>query len=69
MVRLLGLILEKCRFITGADAGSVYIVEGGARGSEGDRTLRFMISQNDSLQIDFREFSLPSTRSRSSGAR
>ena len=56
VVRLIGLILEKARYVTGADAGSVYIVEGG--GHE-ERSLRFMISQNDSLAIDFREFTLP----------
>jgi HD-GYP domain-containing protein (c-di-GMP phosphodiesterase class II) len=56
--KLLGLILEKTRYVTDADAGSVYIVEGlGLPPLE--RTLRFMVSQNDSLQIDFREFSLP----------
>ncbi len=56
--RLLGLILEKSRYITDADAGSVYIVEGMTLAPK-ERTLRFMISQNDSLAIDFREFSLP----------
>src|SRR5213076_1483034 len=59
VVRLLGLILEKCRYITGADAGSVYIVEAGAASSGDERTLRFMISQNDSMPVDFREFTLP----------
>jgi HD-GYP domain-containing protein (c-di-GMP phosphodiesterase class II) len=56
--RLLGLILEKSRYITDADAGSVYIVEGMTLAPH-ERTLRFMISQNDSLAIDFREFTLP----------
>ncbi len=56
--KLLGLILEKSRYITDADAGSVYVVEGMAL-QPADRTLRFMISQNDSVDIDFREFSLP----------
>jgi HD-GYP domain-containing protein (c-di-GMP phosphodiesterase class II) len=56
--KLLGLILEKSRYITNADAGSVYIVEGQALNPR-ERTLRFMISQNDSVQIDFREFTLP----------
>ena len=56
--KLLGLILEKSRYITGADAGSVYIVEG----KELDplkRTLHFMVSQNDSVPIDFSEYTLP----------
>ena len=56
--RLLGLILEKARFVTGADAGSMYVVEGddpvAAR-----RTLRFKLSQNDSLSFDSREFTMP----------
>ncbi len=56
--KLLGLILEKSRYVTDADAGSVYIVEGMALAPK-ERTLRFMISQNDSLSIDFREFTLP----------
>ena len=55
--KLLGLILEKSRYVTGADAGSVYIVEGQALNPR-ERTLRFMVSQNDSLQIDFREFTM-----------
>ncbi len=56
--KLLGLILEKSRYITDADAGSVYVVEGMALAPD-QRTLRFRISQNDSIAIDFREFSLP----------
>src|SRR5262249_16926307 len=45
--KLLGLILEKSRFITGADAGSIYVVEG----DDPDplrRMLRFKLSQNES---------------------
>jgi HD-GYP domain-containing protein (c-di-GMP phosphodiesterase class II) len=56
--KLLGLILEKSRFITGADAGSVYVVEG----DDPDplrRTLRFKLSQNDSMTFDWREFTVP----------
>jgi HD-GYP domain-containing protein (c-di-GMP phosphodiesterase class II) len=49
---LLGLILEKSRHITGADAGSVYVLEG-----EGidvrDKRLHFMLSQNDSMVVNF----------------
>jgi len=55
---LLEIILRRAREVTGADAGSVYIVEGMALAPK-ERTLRFMISQNSSLDIDFREFSLP----------
>jgi HD-GYP domain-containing protein (c-di-GMP phosphodiesterase class II) len=56
--RLLGVILEKSRFITGADAGSIYVVEG----DDPDplrRTLRFKLSQNDSRDFDSREFTMP----------
>ncbi|MES1172396.1 MAG: HD domain-containing phosphohydrolase [Bacteroidota bacterium] len=54
--KLLSLILEKCRQVTGADAGSVYVLEG--EGAPGDKRLHFMLSQNDSLRIDFQEFTL-----------
>jgi HD-GYP domain-containing protein (c-di-GMP phosphodiesterase class II) len=49
--KLLGMILEKSRYVTGADAGSIYIVEGDH--------LRIMVSQNDSVAVDFRAFALP----------
>ncbi len=56
--KLLDLILEKSRFITDADAGSIYVVEG----DDPDplrRTLRFKLSQNDSRTFDSREFTMP----------
>ncbi|APR84128.1 GAF domain protein [Minicystis rosea] len=56
--RLLGLILEKSRFITGADAGSVYVVEGDDPQPHA-RTLRFKLSQNASCVFDSREFVIP----------
>jgi len=61
--KLLGLILEKARFICAADAGSMYVVDGDdpvlAR-----RQLHFKLSQNDSVSFDSREFTMPiSTRS------
>jgi HD-GYP domain-containing protein (c-di-GMP phosphodiesterase class II) len=56
--KLLGLILEKSRFVTGADAGSMYVVEGeDPRPSH--RSLHFKMSQNDSLSFDSREFTMP----------
>jgi hypothetical protein len=88
---LLDLILFKSRQITGADAGSVYVLEAaeveesgpsGARsgqaslhlplprevlrrrsaalgaGNSGSTTLHFMLSQNDSMAVDFQEFTL-----------
>jgi HD-GYP domain-containing protein (c-di-GMP phosphodiesterase class II) len=56
--RLLDLILEKSRFVTGADAGSLYVVEGNER-EIARRTLRFKLSQNDSVSFDSREFTMP----------
>jgi HD-GYP domain-containing protein (c-di-GMP phosphodiesterase class II) len=63
--KLLDLILEKSRFITGADAGSLYVVEGDDPDPK-RRTLRFKLTQNDSVEFDWREFSVPvSSRSMS----
>ncbi len=62
--RLLNLILEKSRFITGADAGSLYVVEAQAPGVTAERRLRFKLSQNDSVSFPSKEFTIPlSTRS------
>ncbi len=73
--KLLAIILEKSRFVTGADAGSIYVVEDEttAAGEEGDNgpasrargpKLRFKLSQNESVNYDSREFVMPiSTRS------
>src|SRR5690606_17329137 len=59
--RLLDLILEKSRFITGADAGSIYVVE---TTDEGEGRLRFKLSQNESCAFPSSEFTIPvSTRS------
>ncbi len=62
--KLLALILEKSRQITGADAGSVYIVEapdddGDGRPDKGDKLLHFVVSQNDSAAVNLKEFRLP----------
>jgi HD-GYP domain-containing protein (c-di-GMP phosphodiesterase class II) len=56
--KLLDLILEKSRFITGADAGSIYVVEGDDPDPR-RRTLRFKLSQNDSVTFDWSEFTVP----------
>jgi HD-GYP domain-containing protein (c-di-GMP phosphodiesterase class II) len=56
--KLLALILEKTRFITGADAGSIYVVEGEDPNIE-RRTLHFKLTQNDSVNFDASEFSIP----------
>jgi HD-GYP domain-containing protein (c-di-GMP phosphodiesterase class II) len=60
---LLEMILTKAREITGADAGSLYLVDEKGRDalSDGpsDRHLRFKLTQNDSAQFPFAEFELP----------
>ncbi len=53
---LLGLILSKSRDITRADAGSLYLVE---EADGGEPRLRFRLSQNDSLDLDYTEFTIP----------
>jgi HD-GYP domain-containing protein (c-di-GMP phosphodiesterase class II) len=53
---LLTLILKRARDITGADAGSLYLVEGDGNGGQ---RLRFMLTQNDSFEFPFQEFTLP----------
>jgi HD-GYP domain-containing protein (c-di-GMP phosphodiesterase class II) len=53
---LLTLILKKAREITGADAGSLYLVDEDA---SRQRRLRFMLTQNDSVEFPFKEFTLP----------
>jgi HD-GYP domain-containing protein (c-di-GMP phosphodiesterase class II) len=68
--KLLGVILEKSRFVTGADAGSIYVVEecDPSKPSDGENgpvslvrgpLLRFKLSQNDSVAYDSREFLMP----------
>jgi HD-GYP domain-containing protein (c-di-GMP phosphodiesterase class II) len=56
---LLGVILEKSRFVTGADAGSIYIVERQSAGGVDRTVLRFKLTQNDSVSFDSREFTMP----------
>jgi len=58
--KLLSLILQKCRQVTGADAGSVYVVEeeGGSQAEykpAPKKFLHFMLSQNDSVKVDFKD--------------
>jgi HD-GYP domain-containing protein (c-di-GMP phosphodiesterase class II) len=54
---LLDMILRKSREITFSDAGSLYLVEEGEK--EDEKRLRFKLTQNDSLQMSFSEFTLP----------
>ncbi len=60
---ILNMILTKAREITGADAGSLYLVEelrqDALSAGPGDRRLRFKLTQNDSVQFPFAEFELP----------
>ncbi|PYM85443.1 MAG: HD family phosphohydrolase [Candidatus Rokuibacteriota bacterium] len=54
--RLLELILTKAREITHSDAGSLYLVE---ESDTGDRRLRFTLTQNDSVDVPFEQFTIP----------
>ncbi len=76
--RLLAMILLKAREITGADAGSLYLVEQtggsssgstsrGSNGAENARRLRFRLAQNDSVQFPYTEHTLPITESSMAG--
>lgn len=56
--RLLELILEKARLVTGADAGSIYVLEGADPDPTKNR-LRFKTSQNDSCDFESSEFTMP----------
>ena len=64
--KLLALILEKSRFITGADAGSIYVVEGDDP-EVARRRLHFKLAQNDSVSADFSEFTIPINEGSMSG--
>ena len=56
--RLLVQILDQAMALTSSDAGSLYLVERGE--AEGERRLRFKLSQNASLpDLPFVEFTLP----------
>lgn len=61
---LLRLILTKAREMVGADAGSLYIVEGPVAAEESpDETkpglMRFVLAQNDSVQVPFAATTIP----------
>src|SRR5215470_19635757 len=55
---LIETILSRAREITQSDAGSLYLVE---EGPDGSRDLRFVLAQNDSVDIPFRAARLPLT--------
>lgn len=56
--KLLDTILERARFLCGADAGSIYVVEGGEDDVR-DGALLFKLSQNHSIPFESQEFSIP----------
>ena len=70
------MILTKCREITRADAGSIYLVEEDEPGEEQrlvrdhrrpKKFLRFKMAQNDTIKIPFREVVLPMSESSIAG--
>jgi HD-GYP domain-containing protein (c-di-GMP phosphodiesterase class II) len=68
VTKLLDLILAKCRAITSADAGSLYLVERGKDPeSSKDDHLQFKLTQNDSVTIPFEERTMPLSESSISG--
>jgi HD-GYP domain-containing protein (c-di-GMP phosphodiesterase class II) len=68
---VLELILKKAREITGADAGSIYIVDERRTKDEDapefERVLRFQLSENESVPFHFRELMLPISESSIAG--
>ena len=72
--QLLALILTKAREITGADAGSLYVVEeedrsssASAQSAERLPQLRFKLAQNDSVQFPYSDHTLPITEESMAG--
>jgi HD-GYP domain-containing protein (c-di-GMP phosphodiesterase class II) len=69
--QLLNFILKKCREITSADCGSLYLKEFGppADGKPGVPVpiLRFKVAQNDSKFIPFKEWTMPARKEAVSG--
>lgn len=63
--KLLELILQKSREITNSDSGSLYLVE--ENEETGEKVLRFTLTQNDSVQVPFKEYPIPIDKSRISG--
>ncbi len=63
--KLLSYILQQVRQISGADAGTLYLLEKDK--TPGRLNLRFKITQNDSNPRDYSEFVLPVEKKRISG--
>lgn len=55
---LLDMIVRKAREFTGADAGSLYLVERDEQGNLKESMI-FQVAQNDSIPLDFRAFQMP----------
>lgn len=53
---LQSFILLKCRQMTNADAGTLYLLEDGPKG---EPILRFSYSQNDSIKNSYQRFTIP----------
>jgi HD-GYP domain-containing protein (c-di-GMP phosphodiesterase class II) len=68
---VLELILTKAREMTGADAGSIYLIEekraNGEINGEVRQFLRFKMSQNDSVELPWQEAAMPISESSISG--
>jgi len=60
---LLGLILDACRRITGADAGSIFLCES----DEGIPVLRFAYSHTFSRDLEYKSFKMPRDESSIAG--
>jgi hypothetical protein len=54
---LLPMILTKARELSRSDAGSLYLLDR----VDGEGVLRWKLAQNDSIQVDFQEMTLPIT--------
>jgi HD-GYP domain-containing protein (c-di-GMP phosphodiesterase class II) len=72
--QLFSLILRKAREITGADAGSLFLIEEDGQspnssptGEGGSRRLRFKLAQNDSVEFPYSEHTLPITEGSMAG--
>jgi HD-GYP domain-containing protein (c-di-GMP phosphodiesterase class II) len=66
--KLLDLILQKSREITGADAGSLYLVQRATEnGNGGEDKLRFKLAQNDTMPLPFEERAVPLDKSSIAG--
>ncbi len=57
--KVLELILREARLMIGADAGSIYVVEGPAQAPITSKRLRFRWAENASVESDFSDFTLP----------